>query len=53
MITLSQWHNTTIKYNKNIDYDDVVVTYATAQHMFDKWYKKAGNKGLLNYRLSF
>lgn len=46
--TLSDWMNTTYKYNKDVDYDEIVVSYATAGHVVEKWYETAGQKGLLN-----
>lgn len=46
LVTLKQWNQTTHKYNKNINMNDMVVTYAVAGHEVEKWYKKVGLKGL-------
>ena len=46
LITLKQWNQSTKKYNKNIDMNDIVVTYAVAGHEINQWYKKVGTKGL-------
>ena len=46
LITLKQWNQATHKYNKNIKMSDIVVTYATAGHEVENWYKKVGAKGL-------
>ena len=46
LITLKQWNQATHKYNKSIKTNDIVVTYATAGHEVENWYKKVGKKGL-------
>lgn len=46
LVTLKQWNQETHKYNKNIDMDYIVVTYATAGHEIEKWYQKVGLNGL-------
>jgi len=48
MTTLNQWITSTKKYNKNINYDELVVSYATAYHIFEKWYKIVGQEGVKN-----
>ena len=44
LITLSQWSEANHNYLNN---DEIVVPYATARHMVSKWYKQAGQKGLI------
>ncbi len=44
LITLNQWGKANRKYLNN---DEIVVPYATARHIVSKWYKKAGQKGLV------
>lgn len=46
LISLRQWNQATHKYNKNIQMNDIVVTYATAGHEVKKWYKRVGLNGL-------
>ena len=41
------WNKATKKYNENLDYNSIVVTYATAGHYVSEWYSKAGKSGLL------
>jgi hypothetical protein len=41
------WNKATKKYNENLDYNSIVVTYATAGHYVGEWYSKAGKSGLL------
>jgi len=41
------WNKATHEYNKNLDYNSIVVTYATAGHYVGEWYRKAGKRGLL------
>lgn len=48
METLSQWITSTKKYNKDINYDELVVSYATAYHIIEQWYKNIGQHGLKN-----
>jgi hypothetical protein len=47
MISLNNWNLATKKYNENVDYDQLVVSYATAGHIVEKWYKKANKDGLI------
>jgi hypothetical protein len=44
LITLSQWNKACSTYLIN---DNIVVPYATARHIVSKWYKKVGQKGLV------
>lgn len=44
--SIKAWNKATRKYNKNIDYDEIVVTYATAGHYVGEWYDKVGRNGL-------
>ena len=37
LVTLKQWNEATHKYNKNINMNDIVVTYAVAGHEVEKW----------------
>jgi len=46
LLTTKQWNQATHKYNKNIDMNDIVVTYATAGHEVEKWYKRVELNGL-------
>jgi len=46
LVSLKQWNKATHQYNKNIPNNDIVVTYATACHEVEEWYKKVGLKGL-------
>jgi hypothetical protein len=45
--SIREWNKATGKYNENLDYDSIVVTYATAGHYVGEWYSKAGKNGLL------
>jgi hypothetical protein len=47
LITMKQWHQATKKYNKDIDGNEIVVSYATAGHIVKKWYDKVGSNGLI------
>ena len=47
--TLSAWMNTTYKYNENVDYNEIVVSYATAGHIVEEWYKEVGQKNFLKF----
>ena len=44
MVTLEQWGEVNHTYRAN---DSINVPYATARQIVDKWYKKAGQKGIL------
>ncbi len=46
LITIHQWINATYKYQKDLDSNKIVVTYTTAGHIVNQWYKKVGEKGL-------
>jgi len=45
--SVKTWNKLTKKYNKSLDYDDIVVIYATAGHYVSEWYSKVGKNGLL------
>jgi hypothetical protein len=45
LVSWSQWNNACQRYL--ID-ESIVVPYATARYMVDKWYKKVGQKGLVD-----
>ena len=44
LVTLSQWTKANHKYLVN---DEIAVPYAVARHIVSKWYKKRGQKGLV------
>ena len=44
LVTLSQWTKANHKYLVN---DKIAVPYAVARHIVSKWYKKRGQKGLV------
>ena len=44
LVTLSQWDKACYTYLIN---DEIVVPYATARHIVSSWYKKVGQKGLV------
>ena len=45
--SIKAWNKATHEYNKNLNYNEIVVTYATAGHYVRKWYNKVGRSGLL------
>ncbi|GBE17407.1 hypothetical protein BMS3Abin15_01252 [bacterium BMS3Abin15] len=45
--SIKAWNKATHEYNENLDYSEIVVTYATAGHYVRKWYNKVGRSGLL------
>lgn len=49
LISTHQWNTATHKYNKNLDGNKIVVTYAFAGHVVKEWYKKVGANGLLEF----
>lgn len=46
LITTHQWNNATHKYQKGLNNDEIIVTYAVAGNIVREWYKKVGNDGL-------
>ena len=48
LISLNDWNKSVKKYQNNVDPNEIVVTYATAGHIVEEWYRKAGKEGLLS-----
>ena len=45
--SIKAWNKATKRYNESLNYDEIVVTYATAGHYVGEWYNRAGKNGLL------
>jgi len=46
--SVDDWAKAVKRYQQNIDTNEMNVTYATAGHMVQQWYKNAGTTGLLS-----